>query len=162
MGVCYGCRYPHIGHVHQGYIWFGSIFDSRNYICVRHIPGYLDILDSRYDLLEVSNFITIQLCGQVWRPSELLRFLFGFHETVRMLCTGRGCVSYHDSRWPTCHSGHSPRLTVATVRSFSTPWNPTHWDRYVRPHLCVLRQHAALGHLDLPERTSDSQSSSAV
>ncbi|NHX41512.1 MULTISPECIES: hypothetical protein [Haloarcula] len=32
----------------------------------------------------------------------------------------------------------------------------------VCPHLCVLRQHAALGDLDLPERTSDSQSSSAV
>ncbi|KAA9401018.1 hypothetical protein Har1131_20595 [Haloarcula sp. CBA1131] len=32
----------------------------------------------------------------------------------------------------------------------------------VCPHLCVLRQHAALGDLDLPERTSDGQSSSAL
>jgi len=32
----------------------------------------------------------------------------------------------------------------------------------VCPHLCVLRQHAALGDLDLPKRTSDGQSSSAV
>ncbi|GGM49327.1 hypothetical protein [Haloarcula argentinensis] len=32
----------------------------------------------------------------------------------------------------------------------------------VCPHLCVLRQYAALGDLALPERISDSQSSSAV